>query len=218
MCAVKLVSELTVGSFLILPTRGASEASRRATAFIRYDIKNARAGKIEYAAHRLKELLPGDPLELLLADAGVLVPIPGHAPRLGSSLWVAERICRALLAEGIGTKCWALLSRTQKVARSSGHRSALERPDPQQHYDTLAVEAVLEDVPSILLVDDVVTRGSTLIGAATRLRGEFPRAEIRAFALARVDNNIDLDNVGSMARPAIETIHYDETTEQLVRE
>jgi phosphoribosylpyrophosphate synthetase len=37
----------------------------------------------------------------------------------------------------------------------------------------------------LTLVDDVVTRGRTLLAAAARLHEAFPVAEIRAFALLR---------------------------------
>jgi phosphoribosylpyrophosphate synthetase len=37
----------------------------------------------------------------------------------------------------------------------------------------------------ILLVDDVVTRGATIVGAANKLHDAFPGARIRAFAAMR---------------------------------
>lgn len=37
----------------------------------------------------------------------------------------------------------------------------------------------------IIIVDDVVTRGATIMGAAARLREAFPNARIRAFTIAR---------------------------------
>ena len=38
---------------------------------------------------------------------------------------------------------------------------------------------------TIILVDDVVTKGRTLLAAASRLHEAFPRTRIRAFALVR---------------------------------
>ena len=37
----------------------------------------------------------------------------------------------------------------------------------------------------LTLVDDVITRGRTLLAAAGRLREAFPEAQVRAFALLR---------------------------------
>jgi adenine/guanine phosphoribosyltransferase-like PRPP-binding protein len=38
---------------------------------------------------------------------------------------------------------------------------------------------------NVILVDDVVTRGRTLLAAALRLREALPRADVRGFALVR---------------------------------
>jgi adenine/guanine phosphoribosyltransferase-like PRPP-binding protein len=37
----------------------------------------------------------------------------------------------------------------------------------------------------IVLIDDVITKGRTLLAAAARLQAELPHADIRAFALIR---------------------------------
>jgi hypothetical protein len=37
----------------------------------------------------------------------------------------------------------------------------------------------------LILIDDVVTKGRTLLAAALRLRELFPRADVRGFALLR---------------------------------
>jgi adenine/guanine phosphoribosyltransferase-like PRPP-binding protein len=51
----------------------------------------------------------------------------------------------------------------------------------------MAVDAqgVLEPPTRIVLVDDFVTRGATLVGACSRVAEAFPGAEIRAFAAVR---------------------------------
>lgn len=48
----------------------------------------------------------------------------------------------------------------------------------------------------ITVVDDVVTKGATLLGAASLLAGAFPRAEIRAFALVRTQGYVkDIERI-----------------------
>ena len=39
----------------------------------------------------------------------------------------------------------------------------------------------------IVLIDDVITKGRTLLAAATRLRVELPLSDIRGFALIRTE-------------------------------
>jgi adenine/guanine phosphoribosyltransferase-like PRPP-binding protein len=54
------------------------------------------------------------------------------------------------------------------------------------HYESLSVVPGFE-LPDarFLLIDDVVTRGRTLLAAALRLHEAFPQARITAFALLR---------------------------------
>jgi hypoxanthine phosphoribosyltransferase len=47
------------------------------------------------------------------------------------------------------------------------------------------VERATLAIHKILLVDDVITKGRTLLAAAARLQEQFPHADIRAFALIR---------------------------------
>ena len=166
---------------------------------------------------RLSQVLGGSPIEELLRDAGVLVPIPGHTPRYASALWVAERIAHALIAQGIGADVQPLLVRTEVVPQSSSRRAASERVDPPEHYRTLSVQRPLAVPERITLVDDVVTRGSTLIAAATRVAEAFPGIEVRAFALSRVESSLDLEGVEEMLSPACEVVRYNEVSGILER-
>jgi hypoxanthine phosphoribosyltransferase len=60
-----------------------------------------------------------------------------------------------------------------------------KRPTVAVHYESFEVDSGTAAPAEILLVDDVVTKGRTLLAAATRLQEAFPNARIRAFALLR---------------------------------
>jgi len=126
----------------------------------------------------------------------VLVPVPGSAPAARAS-WVGERLAWCLREIGLASEVWPILQRRQAV-RKSAFAPAGERPSLFEHYASFAVErgdwgrvprGLTREVGSrwlrLTLVDDVVTRGRTLLAAAARLREAFPAAEIRAFALLR---------------------------------
>ncbi|MDA4132801.1 MAG: phosphoribosyltransferase, partial [Thaumarchaeota archaeon] len=67
----------------------------------------------------------------------------------------------------------------------------------------------------LLLVDDIVTRGATLLGAANRLAEAFPDARIRGFAAMRTVSNPS-DFVDAY-QPCTGTIRYREMTGDSLR-
>lgn len=111
------------------------------------------------------------------------------------SLWVPERIASALLRVGLGKEVFPCLIRT-KAVRKSASSAPEERPHPADHYDSLDVRGRLSSVDEVVLIDDIVTRGATLMGAANKLLDVFPKAKVRAFAAIRtISNSKDFDKV-----------------------
>jgi hypothetical protein len=129
----------------------------------------------------------------------MLVPVPGSAP-LQRADWVGERLAWCLKELGLGAGVWPLLRRRYAVKKSA-FAAADKRPSVFEHYASFAVDLGLggdglvaqrsaESATGgrglrLILVDDVITRGRTLLAAASRLRDSFPCAQIRAFALLR---------------------------------
>ena len=61
----------------------------------------------------------------------------------------------------------------------------------------------------ITLVDDIVTRGSTMAGCILRLRAVYgPEIQIDGFALGRVEAR-ELQQVAEMLSPKVEKVSYD---------
>jgi len=129
----------------------------------------------------------------------LLVPVPGSAP-LQRAEWVGERLAWCLKEVGLAAGVWPVLRRRHAV-RKSAFAAAGERPTVLEHYASFAVERAfcgrapaaqtrLVSEPAmagvqLTLVDDVITRGRTLLAAAATLREAFPGAEVRAFAVLR---------------------------------
>jgi hypothetical protein len=116
----------------------------------------------------------------------VLVPVPGSAPHSVGDPWAAEHLAVALINAGLCGQTWTGLRRVRPV-RKSATAAPGRRPTVDVHYESFDIEPT-PAVPTperILLIDDVVTRGRTLLAAASRVQEAFPRAQIRAFALVR---------------------------------
>lgn len=174
---------LFFGSFYIYSPRGRGavcEVSRR----ICVRLKLADPTWLAHYARCVREELTRHEILVGLFDRETcFVPVPGSTLHSGS-VWAAERLATALHGAGLGKAVWTGLYRTHAVRKSatalSGHR-----PTVRQHYESLAVAYSYVPPSRILLVDDVITRGRTILAAALRLHEALPNADIRAFALVR---------------------------------
>ncbi len=115
----------------------------------------------------------------------VLMPVPGSTPRKDkNALWVGERICKTLLDEGLASSMLPNIARDHQVPKSA-FQAPGNRPSVKTHYDSISVQNELLKPSKILLVDDIVTNGCTLLACGSRVQEIFPEAEVRAFAMIR---------------------------------
>ena len=119
----------------------------------------------------------------LFAGDVILVPVPGSAPR-STRVWAAERLATALYSVGLGSHVWPAVRRLTAVRRSATAINT-DRPTVQQHFESLAIATRAQPRGRLVLIDDVITKGRTILAVAARLHTAFPDADIRAFALVR---------------------------------
>lgn len=187
-----MLSRLVFGSFLayLPPGRGGGELARQSqnvTYALKQDLAYGNSGRTmsQEIARRLEEAVPGSVLERILRPEALLVPVPRSGLLRKGDLWPSLRIAEALRACGFGTSVAPLVVRSYGV-RSSATAPGTHRLWPDQHYDSMQIDRALVEPPrAIVLVDDVVTRGATILGAAARLAETFPEVEILGFAVVR---------------------------------
>jgi predicted amidophosphoribosyltransferase len=114
----------------------------------------------------------------------ILVPVPKSSLMRPDTLWVPHRIAYALKSEGLGREVAPCLVRKTPVIKSATSQPSM-RPTPDVHYNSLIVQGALSQPRNILLIDDIITRGSTALGSANRLADVYPQANIKAFAAMR---------------------------------
>ena len=113
----------------------------------------------------------------------VLIPIPSSNPDLPPEDWPSTLIAEQMVTQRLAMGIEAVLRRSTKI-RKSAVSAPKERPNPEDHAKTLNCLEAQSNLPlQITLIDDVFTRGATLLGAAKVMKQAFPNAMIQAFTL-----------------------------------
>lgn len=198
-----LLSEIPFASLLAYAPQGTSELSQKSKR-VREAIKRGDPAVLARAVERLLECREHWVSHFFDAET-TLVPVPGSSPRKDpGSLWVPLDICRGLAVRGLASRVEPLLVRRLAVPKSA-FSSPEDRPKPSLHFESFAVATTMFPPRRVTLVDDVVTRGATLLAAASRFREAFPQCEVRAFAVLRTMSKQEVD---AILDPCCGTISY----------
>lgn len=130
------------------------------------------------------ELLPEE--RHAFTENVIFVPIPLHTSRLKWRGYNQSRTIAEALSAVSGSPVVRLLNRSLKTQTQVG-KSQQERHKNLSNAFTLNFDAArnLKGSRTLVLVDDVVTTGSTLIEAATILQKRFPFSRLKAVTLAQ---------------------------------
>ena len=194
-----------MASWWVYATKKSTPTCRQLCDFI-IDMKKDRrhaSGRLlaDFVAENVSANLSRLPAGLIPAEA-VLVPTPGSGLSKPDTVWAARTLCQRLVEHGVGHRTEELVRRIKAVPKSAGNQN---RPNVSVHVDSFQVVAtpqLADTYTHLVLVDDVVTRGTTLTSAAFRLRAAFPHVTISSFAVARVDST------GEARRPPDPLVEY----------
>jgi hypothetical protein len=181
-----MISSLTFASCYIYAPAGACDVSERSRSLCLLLKAGDTRLILKYAKlvrHRAREC---PALATFFSSDDVLVPVPGNGPRDAGARTAATLLAEALVCEGLAGTHLQCVRRVQRVPKSAT-ASPRGRPTAERHYDSFIVELTraVHRPARMILVDDVVTRGRTLLAAATRLHEAFPHSRIQGFALLR---------------------------------
>ncbi len=177
-------SEVSLGSYLVYSPRGTSVISVKSRRW-RDSIKGGVEAALRTAVHYLVRDLESTELSAVLGSDVTLVPAPGSSLLVEGAFWGPRWIAEELVRVGLGKQVFPCLSRITAVPKSAFQPPG-GRPSARHHYDTMRVEGLAPlGGRRITIVDDFVTKGNTLLGAASRLSEACPTAQVNAFALIR---------------------------------
>jgi hypothetical protein len=200
-----VINVLDYAAALSYSPRGESEVSRKSRAY-RDALKRADPVFLQKAAAHVSAQVAKGYFPGFFGSDATLVPVPGSAPRRDqSSLWVPERLCQSLVATRLAGSVWAPLRRLTAVPKSA-YAARGGRPAVQVHVDSLVVDDYLAPTETLVLVDDFVTKGRTLIACASVLGAALPGVRIKAFALIRTMGLVA--DISQIVDPVVGEIRY----------
>lgn len=214
------LTQLEFGSLLSYCPRGGSsteiQRSREIMRFVKNDsfVEDPPVLMSDWISSTMERRRSELPFDSFFRTNSVLVPLPRSSLLQPDSLWVPERIANALVKRRFGARVMTCLTRSRAVPKSATSQAG-QRPTPTKHFESFAVQGSLGSAEDIVLIDDIVTRGHTMIGAANRLLEAFPSSRIQAFAAMRTVS--DWMEFSHIYDPQIGSIEYRENFDDCVR-
>ena len=181
--ASSLLSELPFGSYLVYSPKGSSEVSRKSRR-VRDAVKAGSEPTLRNIVAHVRTNFQSSGLGAVLGPDVTLVPCPRSSPLVEGALWPGCLIAEELVRAGLGRQVLLSLERVEAVPKSA-FQARGERPNALRHYETMRATADLAATSRITVVDDFLTKGATMLGAASRLHEVYPTAAIAAFAAVR---------------------------------
>lgn len=213
-------SNLKFAALLKYSTRGTDAESKKSQQ-VMYCVKNDKpfAGTstrvIAHAATTIQNCINGLPyLRQYFNPTITLVPFPRSAPLVTGGFWISQRICDCFVENGLAAQSVPCLERVHAVNKSATAKQG-ERPTPLQHFNSLQIKPLLNISGPITVVDDVVTRGSSFLGAAPHFSKLFPGVDIHYFAILRAMSGVEVDKI---LDPVEGTIDFDPLNGKIHRE
>jgi hypothetical protein len=185
-----LPSDLEYASFLNYSPRGASGISQSSKSFAlklksnRIVTTSPRRSAAEYLVLRLWEALPGSTLAAFFSPDDTLVPVPASSQQKPGTVWPSLEIAQCMVERGLGGRVTRLLQRLSPM-RKSAYSAPGARPGLEEHLATLEVQGGLDLGARVVLIDDLVTKGTTLLACALTIRSVHEGVGISGFAAFR---------------------------------
>lgn len=204
-----LASPLTIPvlSVLVYPTVNSSGLRGKARDIVNYKVKQPKMAALVSILRRVK--LNSPLFQSHLSGDAVAVPIPGSNKYTGKEQWTPYLLSQIIRSIGAASRVEVHVTRSTAIRKSS-YQTADNRPTVDEHLETLTLQHSfpLAAGTKIVLVDDLVTKGTVMTAVARMLLAEQPNLDIVGFAVARTDNNTQLNELADVVSPRIDTVTH----------
>lgn len=178
-------SDIPYGSLLNYIPRGNYDQAAQA----KQAVGRTKAGDdkaIEYLISLIESRPLANNLKEFIGSGALIVPVPRSSLIKPDSVWPSKLIAEELAKQGYGKEARYAIERHAPI-RTSSQQAAANRPSIKEHTETLRVvmPPQLGDPKVIILVDDVVSKGSTVLACAEILQKAYPDYTIKIFTIAR---------------------------------
>ena len=112
----------------------------------------------------------------ILGPRATLVPMPRHVPNRPLEQWPSHLLACEMVSHRLGCQVVPMLERSTRVPKSACAQGKAGRPTALTHYKSFRVRppSVLDATPEkIVIVDDVVTLGATMLAAISAVANEY---------------------------------------------
>ena len=202
------LQQLKYGSYCNYSPRGISEISRQSQRLCNRVKRNNPPDTYQKATKHLLENIEAGCLREYLTSEVILVPVPSSSPlHEPKSFWSSRELARSMVEAGLGKEVIVALERVKAVPKSAFALPG-ERPSIRDHLESLEVVKSIPEGTSVVLVDDILTKGATMFSCASLLSENVRRLTLHAFALIRTQGFVD--EISKTIDPSVGLIDFRE--------
>ena len=189
-----MITKIEYASVFAYSPRGSGDnhyKSRALTYALKEDrmvMRNVTASKM--VADTVRDVAKSDVSVLTgyFGEQYTLVPVPRSVLHRRGALWVPWNLALHMKELKLGHDAVQLTKRIETIPSAPSSPPG-QRPTAMKHYDTVEIKEPTHEIGDIILIDDVVTAGATILGVASKLAERFPNSAIKAFAAVRTISN-----------------------------
>jgi hypothetical protein len=185
-------AKIEYGSLLVRPPYRIKSAHAENARKLAWDLKGVVQPRCSDVVRYLAEKRRAD-FDWLFGPSSILVPVPRSHPILENGLWPAWELSNLMASSGLGRAVNPCIQRIEPIS-ASHTRIAGQFPSLEEHRKTLSLadaSPLFSDMQDLVLVDDIVTSGTTSLACALRIWERYPQATVRLFAFSRsIDHDL----------------------------